>query len=386
MLFDVGRNIQETGWLHYLGLIMANLLSLIEADGGTLKRTATTNGGEFAGACPWCGGSDRFRVWPEHDGGRYWCRGCDKAGDSIQYLREKRGLSFGEACKVLGHVPGPRKDGPRAAPPKWEPKEGTPLPAAWQEKARSFLDGAVSCLWSERGAGMRAWLHAEKGLSDATIRAAGLGFNPADRYEPRGTWGLEPSLKDDGTERRQWIPAGLVIPLTIGGAVHRLRIRCDDPGDGARYVIVSGSSSAPMAWGQDKTAAVVIESELDGLLLNQEAGDLAGAVAMGSAQAKPDTATHDRLTAAAVILVSLDTDDAGARAAWAFWPETYGGKAKRWPSIKGKDASDARLNGLDLREWITTGIFGTEARFERFCIQTIDGGTTDAEALKVAGI
>lgn len=361
-----------------------NILDLIEADGGTLRKVAGTHGGEFAGACPFCGGNDRFRVWPEHDGGRYWCRGCEKSGDSIQYLRERRGLSFGEACKVLGHDPGPRKDGPRPAA-AWEPKEAPPPAAEWQERARSFLDGAVSCLWSERGAGMRAWLHAEKGISDATMKAAGLGFNPADIYEPRGTWGLEPSLKDDGSERRQWSPAGLVIPHIVNGAVCRLRIRRDDPGDGARYVIVSGSSSAPMAWGRDKAAAVIVESELDGLLLNQETGDLAGVVAMGSAQAKPDRITHEALTRAAVILVSLDTDDAGARAAWAFWPERYGGKAKRWPSIKGKDASDARLNGLDLRAWIIAGIFGSEERFERFAIQTIDGGMSDGEALETMG-
>jgi len=359
-----------------------NIIDLIEGDGGTLKKIATTNGGEYAGACPWCGGSDRFRVWPEHDGGRYWCRGCDKAGDSIQYLREKRGLSFVDACHYLGHDPGPRKEGPRPAPAPWEPKEAKAPPDLWQEKGRSFLDGAISCLWSERGAVMRSWLHAEKGLSDATIKAAGLGFNQADIFEPRGTWGLEPSLKEDGTERRQWIPGGLVIPLTIGGAVHRLRIRRDDPGDGPRYVIVSGSSAAPMAWNLERAAAVIVESELDGLLLNQEAGDLSGVAAMGTATAKPDAITHAALKQAAVVLVSLDTDDAGARAAWAFWPETYPPTVKRWPSIGGKDASDARLNGLDLRAWVVAGIFGGEARFERFCIQTIDGGLTDGEALK----
>jgi hypothetical protein len=135
-----------------------------------------------------------------------------------------------------------------------------------------------------------------------------------------------------------------------------------------------------MAWNLERAAAVIVESELDGLLLNQEAGDLAGVVAMGSAQAKPDRITCKALTAA-VILVSLDTDDAGAKASWHFWPEQYGTRAKRWPSIKGKDASDARLNGLNLREWIVAGIFGTVERFERFAIMTVDGGLTDGEAL-----
>jgi len=354
-----------------------NIIDLIEGDGVKLNRQGKT----FRGRCPFHEGKTETSLLVDADAGKYHCFGCDHHGDAIQWLRERRGLSFGEACKVLGHNPGPRASGARPAATAWTPKEAPPPPAAWQEKARSFLDGAIDCLWSERGAGTRAWLRDEKGLSDATIKAAGLGFNPADIYEPRGTWGLEPSLKDDGSGRRQWLPAGLVIPFVVVGAVHRLRIRRDDPGDGPRYVIISGSSSAPMAWNLERAAAVIVESELDGLLLNQEAGDLAGVVSMGSAQAKPDRITHEALTAVAVILASLDSDEAGARAAWAFWPETYGMRAKRWPSIKGKDASDARLNGLDLRTWIMSGIFGTEARIERFCIQTIDGGLTDNEAM-----
>lgn len=353
-----------------------NILNLIEADGVKLIR----QGKNYRGRCPFHEGKTETSLLVDADAGKYHCFGCDHHGDAIQWLRERRGLSFGEACKVLGHDPGPRKDGPAPAP--WAPKEAKVLAAEWQAKARSFLDGAIDCLWSRRGAAMREWLRDKKGLQDATIREACLGLTLAESFEPRGTWGLALSFKDDGAERRQWIPAGLVIPLTIGGAVHRLRIRRSDPGEGARYVIMSGSSSAPMAVNLERAAAVIVESELDGLLLNQEAGDLAGVVAMGSAQAKPDRITHEALTAAAVILVSLDTDDAGARASWHFWPETYGKRARRWPSIKGKDASDARLNGLNLREWIVAGIFGTVERFERFSIMTIDGGLTDGEALK----
>jgi DNA primase len=363
--------------------MILNILKLIQADGGTLRKVAGTHGGEFAGACPWCSGKDRFRVWPEQDGGRYWCRGCDKAGDSIQYLREKRGLSFVQACAILGRDPGPRTPGARPTPTAWMPREAKAPPDVWQERARSFLDGAIGCLWSARGDKARAWLHAEKGLSDTTIKAASLGLNLADKYEPRGTWGLAPSLKADGAERLQWIPAGLVIPNMLGEAVHRLRIRRAWPKAGnQRYVIVSGSSAAPMILNPERAAVVVVESELDAILLDQEAGDLAGVVAMGSAQAKPDTRTHELLTQAQITLVSLDTDDAGARAAWAFWPATYGKRAKRWPTIWGKDASDARLHGLDLRAWITTGIFGSEDRFERWCIQTVDGNMTDGEAME----
>jgi len=358
-----------------------SIVDLLLQDGVILHWVAMTNGGEWAGACPFCGGKDRFRVWPTE--GRYWCRGCGAHGDSIQWLREKRSLSFIAACKVLDLDPEQRLNRPRSAPPKWEARETQVPTDVWQAKARVFLDKAIDLLWTPRGDEMRSWLHVEKGLQDATIKAAGLGLNLSAIFEPRQSWGLELSLKEDGTERRQWLPVGLVIPFVdIYGAVHRLRIRREDPGDGARYVIVSGSSLAPMAWNLKRAAAVIVESEIDGLILKQEMGDLAGVVAMGSAQAKPDRNTHEALTAAEIILLSLDSDEAGAKAAWAFWPEIYGAKVKRWPVVRGKDPSEAWANGLDLRAWIVAGVFGTEERFERFAIQTIDGGLRDTEAIR----
>jgi len=357
-----------------------NILDLIGADGVKLKRYGTT----YRGRCPFHEGKTETSLLVDADAGKYHCFGCDMHGDAIQWLRDRRGLSFIDACEYLGHDPGPRSSGPRPAPPAWEPREATAPSELWQGRARTFLDGAIETLWSERGAKMRAWLHAEKGLHDATIKGACLGLALADKYEPRASWGLDPAVKDDGTEKMQWIPAGLVIPRLVHGNVHRLRIRRDNPGDGARYVAVSGSSMAPAAWSLERAAAVIVESELDGLLLNQEAGDLCAAVALGSATAKPDISLHGALKKAAVLLVALDTDEAGAKASWKFWPDTYGTKARRWPCLRGKDPSEAKLSGLDLRAWIIAGMFGNEERFERFCIQTIDGGMTDGEALSSA--
>jgi DNA primase len=353
------------------------IISLIEADGWTLKKAATTNGGEYCGPCPFCGGKDRFRVWP--DSGRYWCRGCNKQGDAIQYLRERRNLSFQDACSFLGRDPGERKGKPAAT--TWTPKESKTPGELWQSKARAFLDMAISNLWTQSGERLRQWLKAEKGLSDAIIKKAMLGYMPLDKFESRDAWGLEPALKENGTEKRLWIPAGLVIPLMNQGDVIRLRIRRDAPSDGKRYVYVSGSSPAPLIIGKDKAAFVIVESELDAWLLAQEAGDLSGTVALGTATAKPDIETHALLKDTPLILIALDTDTPGIEASWKFWPETYGPKVKRWPTIQGKDASEARANGLDLRTWIIAGMFGSEEKFERFCIQTIDGGLSDIEAL-----
>lgn len=347
-----------------------NLVDLLHADGFGLKKAATTNGGEYSGPCPWCGGRDRFRVWPKT--GRFWCRGCNKAGDEIQYLRDLRGLSFHEACEAIGHIPAPRASAPAAFAPRHReaPSE------AWQAKAKAFLDMAIETLWTPRGKATRQWLHDNKGLSEASIRKAMLGYVLADNYAPRAAWGLP---EDD--RKKVWLPAGLVIPYVVNDVVHRLRIRRTES-SGPRYVIISGSSSAPMVLGRDKGAVVVVESELDAILLEQAAGDLCGIVALGNAQAKPDVITHRLLQDTPLILVALDGDEAGAKASWRFWPETYGAKVKRWLCPQGKDVSDAWLDGLNVRVWVVAGMFDNEASFERFAIQTIDGGLSDGEAMK----
>ena len=357
--------------------IEMNLLDLIGADGVKLKKYGAT----YRGRCPFHDGKTETSLLVDVDAGKYHCFGCDMHGDAIQWLRERRGLSFIEACEYLGHDPGPRKEA-RPAPAAWEPKEAKAPGALWQSKAKAFLDRAIDTLWTPQGDTMRAWLHAEKGLSDATIKGACLGLALADTFEPRATWGLPEDVNDNGNPKTVWIPAGLVIANIVSGSVHRLRIRRDDSGDGARYVIVSGSSAVPLIINQDGGAGVIVESELDALLLNQVAGDFVFVVAMGTATARPDIKTHALLKEAPIILIALDTDDAGAKASWKFWPETYGKAARRWPTVKGKDASEARLNGLDLRAWVLAGLFNTDTKLERFCIQTIDGGLTDVEALK----
>jgi hypothetical protein len=180
-------------------------------------------------------------------------------------------------------------------------------------------------------------MHEEKGLQDETIRKAGLGFNPTTIYEQRSSWGLDPASKE-------------------GGQSERLRIRRMKPGDDPRYAVASGSSMGPMVLGGGMKCIFVVESELDAWLISQEAGDLCGVIAMGSAQARPDRITHEVLTKAETILVALDSDDAGAKVAWSFWPEIYGNKVRRWPVVLGKDPSEAWKKGLDIRSWVLAGM------------------------------
>ena len=45
---------------------------------------------------------------------------------------------------------------------------------------------------------------------------------------------------------------------------------------------------APVLINPDKKAFIVVETELDAIMLQEVAGDIVGALAMGSAAAKPD--------------------------------------------------------------------------------------------------
>ena len=107
---------------------------------------------------------------------------------------------------------------------------------------------------------------------------------------------------------------------------------------------------------------VVVESEFDAILLNQEAGHLAGIIALGSAQTRPDKRAAELLRAADLILVSLDSDDhrsdgknPGAKEAWGWWMKHFE-QARRLPPIDGKDPGEMWKAGVSLSEWVRIGI------------------------------
>lgn len=71
------------------------------------KKTAK----ESSSACPFCGGEDRFCVWPEDN--RAWCRGCGWAGDDIQLIMDLDHIPFKDAAEKAG-----RTDKIKDTPPK----------------------------------------------------------------------------------------------------------------------------------------------------------------------------------------------------------------------------------------------------------------------------
>lgn len=324
------------------------IIDLLEHDSVALKKVTAS---EYSGPCPVCGGSDRFRVWP--DKGRWMCRGCDKSGDVIEYLRHVRGLPFAEAAALAGEsgklrdATRPRRSAP--ATPKWTPKEEAPPCRAWQEKAEALVGWAHQRLLAD--ASRLEWLEKERGLSLETVKASRLGWNPADVWRDRSTWGLPEERKPDGTPKKLWIPAGLVIPCFRAGAVVRCRIR--RPDGEPRYCVVSGSSSVSLMAGSMARAVIVVESELDALLVAQDA---AGSVALGSASTRPDAETFAALLSAEAVFIALDSDQAGEKASWGWWRENLPGVFRLpIPAKYGKDPTEAKRAGLPLAEWVLAG-------------------------------
>jgi len=334
-----------------------SILNLLKEDEVKPRRVANTNGGEYASPCPGCGGKDRFRAWPsEGDGGRWWCRQCGKWGDLIQYLQDFRNMSFRDSCTFLGQSPTAfcKRLQNEAGRNEWKPVETSPPPNKWRLNATKLLKITQRHLWRAEGRRIRAWLR-QRGLKRRTIRQSRLGWNPKDIYVDRKDWGL----KEDGECSKIWIPGGLVIPCFRRGVIQRISVRrsmprsFDMPPDrGGRYVLVSGSSGkVPMALGNDKKYFVVVESDLDAILLNQEAGDLVSLISLKSAANKPDGKTAILLRKAKTILVALDTDEAGKKSAWMWWMDQFP-NSKRWPVPKGKDPGEAYKEGVDLKKWI----------------------------------
>ncbi len=323
-----------------------NVFDLVQNTDIVLKKKASTKGGEYAGPCPVCGGTDRFIVWPNHHdshGGRYWCRMCKIKGDAIQFLRDIQGLSYQDACDQVGVQPLHKRlrDTKKVA---WQPKETHLPPPTWQENASDFVHGCHALLKNNRE--HRIHLYA-RGLTDTTIKIYKLGYNPTDQYVDRQQWGL-----DTGKSK---LPAGIVIPLYNQENIKYVKIRRQHYREGKKYYAIPGSKVTPtcLIYKRD-CATIVVESEIDGLLVQQEAGDFVNVVVLGSATIRPDEMTHTILKKSPLILGALDYDRAGAEG-WLWWNKQYD-RVKRLPTPSGKDVGDYFLEGGDIRLWIKSAL------------------------------
>lgn len=355
-----------------------NVLELLRGKGIESREARS---GEFWSSCPGCGGtigkdglpSNRFHVWPDQNGGTgaYWCRQCEKGGDNIQFLIDFEGKDYQGACKALG-VKSKFKEQwtPRPTRTNNKPTDRPgPLPKGpgdiqdktssnlWREKALVFVNRTHEYLLNDKA--QRRWL-ATRGINEKSIVEFKLGWNPGkngkDLFRPRESWGLPTEIKDD-RKKRLWLPIGLTIPhISRGGEVLRIRVR--RPKGEPRYYVFPGSSVALMIKGNDSRAFAAIESELDMILVYQEAGDLVCVIGLGTAGAKKviqeDPVFYNKLAKSAIILLSQDYDEPGAKSI--LWWKNNFPSSKRWPVPDGGDPGEAFKRGVDIRAWIEAGL------------------------------
>lgn len=344
-----------------------DLLSLIEKD-TALKKVAATSGGEYHGACPFCGGKDRFIVQPQR--GRWSCRQCSpRWQDAISYTQQRENLDFKGACEQLGLIsPAPIQHLRRLTPPTPIRTESPVLPPAignlrhdypaltdpaWQTAASHFVDRCVHNLRFTKS-GIAVWhdyLMEKRGLNDAVLWVGQIGYNPRDQ---RAQWG----------QTAVWLPRGIVIPYFNHGLDQCWKINIRRLGQvEPKYVQVKGGVNTlyqmlGRIW--PTSTVILVEGELDALAIRTTAAALAShdlrvvPVATGSSTGGRVLRWVTDVMLAERVLLAFDADEAGDQAA-AWWLEALGGHAQRLRPTR-KDPGEMLARSDNLATWITTGV------------------------------
>ena len=144
------------------------------------------------------------------------CWTCGIGGDAAELVKRFNKVDFPAAVKFLadlvGVIPSSREGPSRPAPPIKTPTRppggpsGLPL-----VKATSLVADAAERLWGPGRGNALAYVHG-RGLSDDTVRAAGLGYTPGVMIPTR-----------DGDRAFRF--SGIVIPWRNGQRLTRVKIR-----------------------------------------------------------------------------------------------------------------------------------------------------------------
>jgi hypothetical protein len=145
-----------------------DLLTLAQGD-TKLKRS----GAYYIGACPFCGGRDRFNLKHTPEGWRWFCRKCGdgKYHGTIDYIMRRENLDFKQALESLGGD----AIRPRAIVTPQPPAITLPDPA-WQESHWQEVNKTSHALiHSTEAEKAREYLQS-RGLNRATWEVNLLGF------------------------------------------------------------------------------------------------------------------------------------------------------------------------------------------------------------------
>lgn len=324
-----------------------NLVELIGRD-TILRKAASTGGGEWHGACPFCGGEDRFAVQPNGHG--WSCRQCTPHWqDAIAYVQRRDGIGFKQAVETLG-LPleqQPRRPMVRKPLTPDQPQALHSDYAAlscpeWQHNARGFCARSFDTLWSVDGAKALQYLQS-RGITQGVIEQAGLGFNEADEYMK---WG----------EHEVFLPRGIVIPWMIGGQIWKVNIR--RPIQTPKYLQAAGGANGLYNADaiQSDDIVIVTEGEFDSLVLRSHCKGMK-AVATGTVTGARLIRWVSLLSMAYRVAIAFDADEMtneGVYKSVLWWLDNLQDKAVR-AMPPAHDITDAWKAGMDLQAWLWQG-------------------------------
>jgi DNA primase len=240
------------------------------------------------------------------------CPSDHNDGDAIAFYMRWRQVDFkialDELARRAGIVAGSAPVAATARPAHAEPSMPVdpPLPdATWQARALDFCGYANRQLWEESGSHIRTYLHDQRFLSDETIRAWGLGYNPRVVRDEASRWGLKITSP-------VWCSSGVVIPGFYDGGLAYVKVRRLD-GDDPKYAGPAGGRAVlfGMRFWKWRPTLLLTEGEFDAILAWQELGDLVDVATLGAANNKARTLDLLHLASYRRIFAAYDADKAG---------------------------------------------------------------------------
>ena len=345
-----------TDWLKAVQTKKGNVMNIIEFltnKGYQLKKNSD---GTFSGPCPFCGGNDRFTVFPNSGkwGGVCTCRKCKSTvcGKLKTYnfadllmlldnLTESEALNIAKASSVAAVTDNSGTVHPMSS-------VVNPDHQTWS----SFMEGLTISAQQELLSNGSNWalnyLVNDRHLRLETIQALKLGYIPVDASVPAEKLGFT-----DGTKVTFF--EGIFIPARDAeGRIIAVDLR-RKAGCKPKHFVIRGSQRRPeILWG-NKRALVLVESYLDAALIWQDCKDLCSVGVLYSAQMKATPEFAAAVKDFPVVIYAGDTDEAGANG-FVYWHRNF--RARRWliPAKFGKDPCEGVDNGLNIREWVVAAL------------------------------
>lgn len=263
--------------------------------------------------CPFCDSTtDRLVLWPDRPEPAWWCSHCGGWSIFDYVMKAEPHLTFDRAVTRVAELAGLLNHGSsKPLPPPRQPNHLENFidcdMTAWQATAGVVTKACMDRLWSPAGKQAREFLFA-RGLNEATLRTARVGYQAESLTMTPGRWGLP-------VGGHYAMQAGITIPYVDGGGtVTAIKTRLLQPfrgrgGKVVKYLHLPHGGAPVGIYGKftlpGNGITVIQEAEIDALLGFQFAPEMAWLACPAGTHLRKDD------TPAGLIVLAMDQDAAG---------------------------------------------------------------------------